>query len=91
MMYRSLPCESVNFVALDAAGQVGPGVFDANVNFLGNYDECQKVKASQDTYYISVGGKNVSHLHTSDGKYCRVYWKVEEEVSTSISNLYVIQ
>ena len=71
---------------IDAAGVVGPGVYYGNQNFLGNYDECVKeVKASHKSYTINVGGKSVSHQHTSDGKYCRVYWYIGD-VSNLIYN-----
>ena len=54
---------------------VGPGVYYGNQNFLGNYDECvNEAKASYKTYIINVGGRLVSHEHTTHGKYCRVYW-----------------
>ena len=53
---------------LDAAGNVGPGVLEGSVHFLGMYEECIRVKA---TYENIIGPNN---QHDYDANYCRIYW-----------------
>ena len=45
------------FLVIDAAGQVGRGVYNGNVNYLGNYQQYEQIKAPEKEYAIQVGGK----------------------------------
>ena len=79
-------CLSFNIKTLisvsDAQGVAGPGLWEGNYQMVGNFDECLRQKATGDTVLMPNGSIGV---HDFDGKYCRIYWFLDENFSVCIT------
>ena len=67
----------------DAGGKPGPGILEGNLNYVGNFEECQRVTATFEeiNFTISSGSENKPGMHDFDARYCRIYWKLPQGVS----------
>ncbi|CAH1799850.1 unnamed protein product, partial [Owenia fusiformis] len=57
----------------DARGKVSPGLFEGNLHFVGNYDECLRITANLTEYDDTIPEENASF----DGRYCTVETTVD--------------
>ena len=69
------------YTAWDANGRPGPGKIQGNLQWVGNVQECMRVKATGDVFNATIRPAVgpippliEERTHDFDGKYCRVYW-----------------
>ena len=73
--------------AYDAGGQQGSGINDGNLNYLGNLEQCMRVKATGEVFNITIKTPwpnpdyEEERIHDFDFHYCRIYWPLLPNVS----------
>ena len=66
---------------IDAQGKEPPGVLDGNIHWLGSYEQCMRVKATEWTVMLD---NHTLITHDFDANYCRAFW-----IEPTVSGVYI--
>ena len=65
--FHTFHCSLFCFTVIDAWGKPGSGIFQLNLKWLGDFDECQDVQSASDNHNVTLP----DHLNFQ-GQYCTV-------------------